>query len=194
MTQATLEEKYAELLVSYADLERKYLALTGSNEVEPTTSTNLSYIDFRKLVVKKIGKHEGDEQGWRSAFLLGSGGKYTEGHVNKWKKNNSVPTEVIQDIEALDLSDLPTKQEWTDEEKSILHSYFVTDADGWTKVGKGFTIASLAVEISAKFGRRINENSIKSKLNAFRLALKSQKSKVVQTNFAPTPETAAANG
>jgi hypothetical protein len=193
MTQATVEEKYAELLVSYADLERKYLALTET-ATEPTNSTSLSYIEFRSLVVNKIGKHEGDEQGWRSAFLLGSGGKYTEGHVNKWKKSNSVPTEVIQDIEALDLSDLPTKQDWTDEEKSILHSYFVTDTDGWTKVGNGYTIASLADHLTKEFGRGITEGSIKSKLNVFRKKKKQPvDNNVVVTNFAQFEAAVAAS-
>jgi hypothetical protein len=112
--------------------------------------------------------------------------------VNKWKKNNSVPTEVIQDIETFDLSAVPTKQAWTDEEKSILQSFFITDSDGWAKVGHGHTIITLAAHLTNIFGRKISEGSIKSKLNAFRLALKSQNSKIVQTNFAPTPETAAA--
>jgi hypothetical protein len=187
-----LEKENSELRIALeaetqklVDLESKYLALvSGQTDTDAVAEGCCSYLTFRNVVVAKLGKKIGDEQGWRSAFLSACGGKYNEGHVNKWRKANSVPDSVIQEIEAFDFTDRIGHAVWTEEEKAILYGYFVTDADGWVKVVKTHTITDLAAELSEKFGRRIVENSIKSKLNSYRNARKTTaKVNVVVANF-----------
>ena len=138
------------------------------------------YVSFRNFFAKKVGFPEGDEHGWRKRFIELT--KYNEGHLTKWRKLNKVPLEAFKEVENIDVSKMRARTQyvrWSDEEIETLRGYTV-EVDGKIKLAPGHTFDSVAADLSEKFGRYLNDNSIKSKVNVFRVKRKTTK---------PTPGT-----
>lgn len=172
-----------------AEFEQKYKFLLG--EAAPLgDGKTVGYLEFRALVLMKVGKSFGNEQGWRSAFLNGCNGKYNDGHMTRWRKNGVVPLEAVQAIDSLDLVNRPTGQVWTEEERAILINEYIVVENGKVKLACNRKISDVAADLTKRFSRLINDNSVKSKMNSHRLSLNA--TKVVTPDFTPKTDAAPA--
>jgi len=126
------------------------------------------YVSFRNFFARKVGYPQGDEHGWRKRFIELT--KYNEGHLTKWRKMNNVPVEAFQAVEKIDVSKIRPRTQyvrWTESEIATLREYTV-EVNGKIKLAEGYTFQSVAVALSERFGRYINDNSIKSKIETMR--------------------------
>jgi hypothetical protein len=165
-------------LAEYNALETRYNQLLDEHNAL-RSSTVIEKVDFaptfdtlRTRVADMIGVAKGAEKGWQKAFLDGFGGKYTNGHLSKWRNANRVPQEVLDEIPSMDLTKIVERKcsgkRWTEEETNIMRGFTVKEDSGYIRVVDEHTIESLAAELSSQFGRSISEGSVKSKLNTFR--------------------------